>query len=139
MTTLTGFTIGFIQLVGIVMIMLNCSDHEIGVAVGLNGTARTAGGSIATAMYSTILTNKVQDILPGNVAEAVLPLGFPSTGLSDLILALFNGSQDLISQVPNVTLPVVGAASEAVRLSYSQGFKSVNLMFYFENSWFLLI
>jgi hypothetical protein len=105
------------------MVMLNCPDEDIGVAVGLNGTARTVGGAIATSMYSTILTNKVQDVLPGNVAKAVLPLEFPLTSLKPLILALLGGSPEAIAQVPGVTLPILGAATQAVKLSYSQGFR----------------
>jgi len=58
LTTLTGFSIGFIQLVGIVMIMLNCPDEDIGVAVGLNGTARTTGGSIATPSIAQFLQTR---------------------------------------------------------------------------------
>jgi hypothetical protein len=107
------------------MITLNCPDEDIGVAVGLNGSARSVGGSIATAMYSSILANKVKEVLPGNVAKAVLPLGFPVTGLKDLILALLSGSTTAIAEVPGATLPVLGAAGEAVKLSYSQGFRYV--------------
>jgi len=103
--------------------MLNCPDEDIGVAVGLNGTARTIGGSIATSIYSTILTNKVQNVLPGNVARAVLPLGFPLTSLKPLILALLSGSPEGIAQVPGATLSVLGAASQAVKESYTQGFR----------------
>lgn len=105
------------------MIMLNCPDEDIGVAVGLNGSARSIGGSIATAIYSTILTNKVQDVLPGRVAAAVLPLGLPITSLKPLILALLSGSTAAIEKVPGVTLPVIGAAAQAVKESYAQGFR----------------
>jgi hypothetical protein len=122
-TILTGLTIGFIQLIGIVMVMLNCPDEDIGVAVGLNGTARATGGSIATAIYSTILTNKVGNILPGNVAKAVLPLGFPLANLKALIEALLSGSPEAMLKVPGATLPILGAAGEAVKESYTQGFK----------------
>jgi hypothetical protein len=55
------------------MVMLNCPDEDNGVTVDLNGTARTVGGAIATSMYSTILTNKVQDVLPRNVASRTTP------------------------------------------------------------------
>jgi len=128
LTTLMGLSIGFVQLIGIVMITLNCPDKDLGVAVGLNGTARTTGGSIATAIYSTILTNKVKDNLPGNVAKAVLPLGFPVTSLKPLILALVSGSPEAVTKVPDITLPVLGAAGDAVKLTYYQGFKLVYLV-----------
>jgi Fungal trichothecene efflux pump (TRI12) len=98
------------------MVMLNCLDEDNGVAVDLNGTARTVGGAIATSMYSTILTNKVQDVLPRNVAKAVLPLGFPLTSLKSLILALVSGSPEATAQVPGVTLLIWGAATQAVKL-----------------------
>jgi hypothetical protein len=105
------------------MIMLNCPDEDIGVAVGLNGSARTIGGSIATAMYSTILSNKVQEVLPGNIAAAVLPLGLPISSLRPLIVAFLSGSTAAIEQVPGITLPVIGAAAQAVKESYAQGFR----------------
>jgi hypothetical protein len=85
------------------MITLNCPEEDLDVAVGLNGFFRSAGGSIATAIYTTILTNKVQNNLLGNVAKTVLPLGFSQANLKSLILALLSGSPEAIAQVPGST------------------------------------
>jgi hypothetical protein len=86
-----------------VIITLNCPKEDLGVVVGLNGFFRSAGGSIATVIYTTILTNKVQNNLLRNVAKAVLPLRFSPANLKSLILALLSGSSEAIAQVPGST------------------------------------
>ncbi|EXJ89071.1 hypothetical protein A1O3_02135 [Capronia epimyces CBS 606.96] len=123
LTTLTGFTIGFIQLTGIVMIILNSPDEDIGVAVGLNGSARTSGGSIATAIYSTILADRVKHVLPGMVAKAVLPLGLPATSLGPLLQVLASGDTAAATKIPGISLPILGAALEAFKEAYVKGFR----------------
>ena len=93
--------VGFVQLVSISMIILRCGDEYLGVAVGLAGTARLVGGAIATAIYTTVLGNKVEEVLPRKVAEAVIPLGFKQQNLSALIEALLSGSQ--VALMRNIT------------------------------------
>lgn len=120
---LNGFTLGFIQLVGIAMILLNCPDKDLGVAIGLKGTARTLGGSIATALYSTILANRVKDDLPRLIAEATLPLGLPVTSLKPLIIAMTSGHTASAMQIPGVTAAILSAAGMAFKQAYVEGFR----------------
>ncbi|EXJ89151.1 hypothetical protein A1O3_02215 [Capronia epimyces CBS 606.96] len=128
LTTLTGFAIGFIQITGTVMILLNCPDRDLGAAFGLNGTFRTSGGSVATAIYSTILSNRVKDVLPGLVSKATLPLGLPVTSLKPLLLALAAGGSASAAKIPGVTATVLAAAGQAYKEAYVKGFRLVYLV-----------
>ncbi|KAI9743989.1 MAG: hypothetical protein M1818_002723 [Claussenomyces sp. TS43310] len=128
LTTLAGLCVGCIQLVSITMIILRCPDQFIGVAVGLAGTARLVGGAIATAIYTTVLSNKVAQVLPANVAQAALVLDFPQQDLGTLIAALLSDSPSALTQVPGATPAVIEAASAAVTNSYVQGFRLIFLI-----------
>jgi hypothetical protein len=128
LTTLAGLSVGAVQLVSITMIILQVPDEFLGVAVGLAGTARFVGGAIATAIYSTVLSNKVAEVLPTNVAVAVIPLGFKQQNLASLIEGLMSGSEVELLAVAGISAPVILAASNAVKESYVEGFRHVTLI-----------
>jgi hypothetical protein len=124
LTTLVGLFVGAVQLVSITIIILQAPDEFPGVAVGLAGTARFVGGAIATAIYS----NKVAEVLPTNVAVAVIPLGFKQQNLATLIEGLMSGNEVELLVVPGISAPVILAASNAVKESYVEGFRHVTPM-----------
>ncbi|OCK86293.1 MFS general substrate transporter [Lepidopterella palustris CBS 459.81] len=123
-----GFTIGFVQIIGISMVILNAPDEDLGVAVGLVGTFRTLGGAIATGIYNAILANRVGDVLPKRFAAAVLPLGLPITSLESLIKAFASGSQAAMLAVPGVSPEILEAGAQAYKSSYASGFRLVYLV-----------
>lgn len=128
LTTLAGLSVGAVQLVSITMIILQVPDEFLGVAVGLAGTARFVGGAIATAIYSTVLSNKVAEVLPTNVATAVIPLGFKQQDLATLIEGLLSDSKAKLLAVPGISASVILAASNAVKESYVVGFRLIYLI-----------
>jgi hypothetical protein len=130
LSLLGGLSIGFVQIISISMIVLRVKDENIGIAVGLEGTFRLLGGSIATTIYSAIISAKVQKVLPTNVAEAVVPLGFPAAQLANLIPAVLSGSPTAIEKIPGVTLKIIGAAAAAVKESYAQAFRQVSTVYH---------
>jgi len=128
LVALAGFCVGCVNLISVTMIILRCRDEYIGVAVGLAGTARTVGGAIATAIYSTVLSNKVEEVLPTKVAESVVPLGFKLQDLSALIMALSSGSQTALMKVPGISPRIISSAVYAIKDSYAEGFKLIYLI-----------
>lgn len=63
--------------------------HEyIGVASALVTTARTVGGSVATAMYTSILRNKLAAFIPTYVAAPLAKVGVPPVAIPAVIHAL---------------------------------------------------
>lgn len=79
-------------------------------------------------MFYSILRTRVASDLPGRVARAVLPLGFPLTSLPTLLEGVTTSNQTLLALVPGVSPQIIGAAVEAVKLSYAAAFRSVSLL-----------
>lgn len=53
----------------------------------------------------------------------MIPLGLPLSSVGPFIGALLSGSKPAIMKVPGVTLPIVGAAVEALEGALAQSFK----------------
>ena len=63
--------------------------------------------------------------LPDNIAQAVLPLGFPSSSLEPLITDLATGHPEELESIPSITPEIIGAAVRALRLTFVDSFRAV--------------
>jgi hypothetical protein len=70
----------------------------------------------------------VAEVLPTNVAVAVIPLGLKQQNLATLIEELMSGSEVELLAVPGISAPVILAASNSVKESYVEGFRHVTPM-----------
>jgi len=107
---------------------LHVNQRDLGIASGLIGTFRTAGGSVGNAIYSTILHGVVDGQLASRISAAALSLGYPANDLSLLIPAVIetgSGIPGAYATVPGVTPAIEAATAEAFREAYSYAFKRV--------------
>lgn len=107
---------------------LNIPLRYLGIASGLIGTFRTAGGSVGNAMFSSILNNIVTEHLAKNIAEAGLANGLPLSSVSDLVTGTINnalGVPDSFMNVTGSTPAIESAAAMALRDVYAYAFKRV--------------
>ncbi|KAL2758524.1 hypothetical protein ACRALDRAFT_1075086 [Sodiomyces alcalophilus JCM 7366] len=100
---------------------------DIGVSQGVLGTMRLIGGAIATAIYTAILQNRFQEVMPENVAEAAAESGF-SGSLPDLITAAATNTAAALESISGVTEATVQAVLDAVKQSHAESFKLVYLV-----------
>lgn len=121
LTILGPFFVGFIELVSLALAPLFCAAQDIGLASGLLASIRSAGGSIAVAVYTTILNNRLGDTIPNNVLPAAEAAGLPESKAADLLAAV--SASDLSAFSESVQAAVAGALPTA----YSQAFKTVYL------------
>ncbi|OMP81990.1 hypothetical protein BK809_0006299 [Diplodia seriata] len=104
-------------------------QDELGVASGLIGTFRSAGGSIGNAVFSSILRSVTNRELGGNIAAAAIGAGFDPENLAALVPAVI---EDAVG-VPGVLQAVPGGVSEGVaeatkvafRETYAKAFRMV--------------
>ncbi|KAL1619388.1 hypothetical protein SLS54_006666 [Diplodia seriata] len=104
-------------------------QDELGVASGLIGTFRSAGGSIGNAVFSSILRSVTNRELGGNIAAAAIGAGFDPENLAALVPAVIENAVG----VPGVLEAVPGGVSEAVteatkaafRETYAKAFRMV--------------
>lgn len=83
-----------------------------------------AGGSIAVAVYSTILTNRLATTLPDVVGGAAVRAGLPTSQVPEVLEAASAGT---LARVPGITQSILAAVTEALPIAYSQAFKTVYL------------
>jgi hypothetical protein len=81
----------------------------------------------AASIYVSILTNRLTTTLPANVAPAALKAGLPSADLPALFAAIAAGTATAMEAVPGITPTVIAAVGDAVKVAYSQAFKTVYL------------
>jgi hypothetical protein len=117
-----------ITIIAYVIAGLNVPLRHLGVASGLIGTFRAAGGSVGNAFLSTIFKTVAEAQVPKRVIAAGLSHGLQESSLSLLIVATTNnavGVPGAFATVPGITPEIEGAASEAFKASYAYAFKRV--------------
>ncbi|KAL2825105.1 fungal trichothecene efflux pump [Aspergillus pseudoustus] len=105
------------------------SQEEIGSAGGLTGTIRLFFSTIATAVYNTVIRNRLNTTIPANVGPAATEAGLPSSSLDALITNLREGLPlNNSTLIPGVNGAVEEAARLAYRIAYSQAYRTVFLV-----------
>ncbi|KAF2651220.1 fungal trichothecene efflux pump [Lophiostoma macrostomum CBS 122681] len=123
-TILGPFFVGFIELAALSLAPLFCKAEEIGVSSGMLASIRAAGGSVAVAVYTTILTNRLSTTIPSIVGSAAVEAGLPESQPPEVLEAISAGT---IAKVPGLTQSVLAAITQALPTAYGQAFKTVYL------------
>ncbi|KAF2735572.1 fungal trichothecene efflux pump [Polyplosphaeria fusca] len=123
-TIMGPFFVGFIELAALALAPLFCKAEEIGVSSGMLASIRAAGGSVAVAVYTTVLTNRLSTTIPSVVGGAAIDAGLPESELPEVLAAVAEGT---VAKVPGITEAILGAIASAVPTAYSQAFKTVYL------------
>ncbi|KFH43588.1 putative MFS-type transporter-like protein [Hapsidospora chrysogenum ATCC 11550] len=114
---------GWAQYESIAFTQLGVKQIDLGVSGGLGGVARFAGGSLAQAVYTTILTNEMRSKAAKTVPAAAQALGLGEAESAQLLQAIATGASDVIAEIPGITDEIVGAASLAYKWAVAHGLK----------------
>jgi hypothetical protein len=111
--TLSQLSYGWAAYLSVTYTQLGVPQSMLGISGGLAGTARYAGGAVASACYSTAIANgiasKAKDLIP----KAALANGVSQESLSAVMTAAGTGVAGLMK------IPGVGTdAAEAIALAY---------------------
>ncbi|EON67352.1 hypothetical protein W97_06605 [Coniosporium apollinis CBS 100218] len=117
---------GWAQYESVAFTQLGVHQHDLGMSGGLAGVARYAGGSLAQAIYVSILTNTQSARAAATVPAAAVAAGLSSENAASLLAAFPLGSAAL-QAVPGVNAEILGAAGEAFKWSYAHGLKMTAL------------
>lgn len=124
LTILGPFCVGFIELASLALAPLFCKPSDIGLASGLLASIRSAGGSIAVAVYSTILSNRLATTIPANIGSVAVAAGLPESQVAALSAAIIGGK---IATFPGMTASIRAAVTAVLPTAYSQAFSTVYL------------
>ena len=123
-TIIGPFFVGFIELASLALAPLFCRAEDIGLASGLLASIRSAGGSIAVAVYSTILSNRSATTVPAAVTPAATAAGLPTDQIPGVIEAILAGT---FSQMTDISPAVKTAIAEVLPDAYAAAYKTVYL------------
>ena len=104
------------------------TQQEIGSAGGVTGTIRLFVSTIATAVYNTVVRNRLSSTVPANVGPAATRAGLPESSLAALIVALRAGKPLDSSTIPGLNDAVEAAARLAYRVATAQAYRTLFLV-----------
>ncbi|CAO2656026.1 Nn.00g048290.m01.CDS01 [Neocucurbitaria sp. VM-36] len=125
---LAGWTIGWGEVIAAIIVQYVVSDQDLGVAFSVISASRTIFGSIFTAAFIAVYTNKVPGYLASIVPERVLAAGLPETSLEALMTAAATANQTALLEIEGMTPELLRTTNVAVSDAYS---KSYAYVYYF--------
>ena len=117
-----------ITLLAYIIVGLHVNQKDLGVASGLIGTFRSAGGSVGNAIFNTILHGSVTSKLGPLISDAGISNGLDPSALSALVIATSSnaaGVPGAFAAVPGITPQIEAAAALAFREAYAYAFRRV--------------
>jgi len=116
------FSVGIIETCSLALAPLACKSEDLGVALGALGSIRSGGASVATAIFSTILDQKLKKLVPEKVTPAALAAGLPSASLTDLYTNLSAGT---LAKTPGINAGIIKAVMKADAVAAADSFNYV--------------
>ncbi len=101
-------------------------QQEIGTAVGVAGSARSAISTVASTIYNVVLTVRLGKTIPTVVPKAVLAAGLPPKSVAAYLEAIAaGGSTTALAAVQGLTPAVETAGALAYRQAYLQAYRTI--------------
>ncbi|KAI1046246.1 hypothetical protein LB505_009877 [Fusarium chuoi] len=107
---------------------LHVPHSHLGLAMGLLGTFRSAGGAVGNAIFNTIFQDKFKTYSGEEIAHAALQSGLNATDLGLIIPGTIQhnlGVPGALDAVPGMTPEIQDILRHAVRQAYGRAFQFV--------------
>jgi hypothetical protein len=116
------FSVGIIETCSLALAPLAVGSEDLGVALGALGSIRSGGAGVATAIFVTILVNKLASEIPALVSVAAVQAGLPESSLTALFAGLTAGN---FTGVPGITPQIIQATVTANSQAAANAFRYV--------------
>jgi hypothetical protein len=118
------FCAGWVEGLALTATTLTIPDqHDIGTACGFGGSIRFTITTIATTIYTTVLSSRVTTLLPRKISQAAVAVGLPSSSVAQVLSTVTAGTS--LAGIPGVSSPVAQAIDSASREAYAAAFRAV--------------
>jgi hypothetical protein len=124
---LTAMGYGYAQYLSISYIQLGADQTELGIAGGLAGVARYAGGAVAVTTFSTILGTSQASYAIDNVIPAAEAAG-ASPAVAEAVLAALPLGAAALEKVQGLTTAIAQAAGAEFVQSYVHAVRLVSTL-----------
>jgi len=118
---------GYMDTVGITITGIAIRDQaEIGTAVGLAGSMRSTVSTIAQVIYTTILTNRLQETIPQEVPRQLIAAGLPASSVPAFLDAIqVGGTPAAFAKVQGLTASIEAVGIAAYKLAAVHAYRTV--------------
>lgn len=125
---LSGLSVGYVELLALILVPFTVKPGDIGLASGFQSSCRGVSGTIATAIYSTVLANRNLKNIPVQVMKAATAAGLDSDVVPSVIAAAESGTEGAFDQIPGMTPAIESALEKAVRVANAMSFRTMFLV-----------
>ena len=95
---------GWMQIATTVFVQFGVKQMDLGLSMGIGGSSRYLGASLAEAIYTTILTNTQMKRAQATVAQAAIAAGL-SPEYADQVLAALTAGDSTLANLPGIVSP----------------------------------
>lgn len=99
-------------------------QQEIGTAVGMAGSIRSAISTVAASVYVVVLTNRLGETIPAEVPPAIVAAGLPASSVVPFLGAFATGD---FSGIKGLTPKILAAGVAAYKLASAHAYRTVFL------------
>ncbi|KAI1612560.1 fungal trichothecene efflux pump [Exophiala viscosa] len=99
-------------------------QQEIGTAVGMAGSIRSAISTVASSVYVVVLTNRLKTTIPAEVPKAVVAAGLPASSVVAFLTGFTTGD---FSNIPGLTPKILATGTAAYKLASAHAYSTVFL------------
>lgn len=104
-------------------------QQEIGTAAGIAGSSRSAISTVASTVYSVVLTARATETLSTQVPAKLIAAGLPASSVAEYMAAIAaGGSQKLLSKVQGLTPEILSQGATAYRYAYADAYRTIFLV-----------
>lgn len=104
-------------------------QQEIGTAAGLAGSSRSAISTVASTVYSVVLTARVTTTLSTQVPAKLIAAGLPVSSVADYMASIAaGGTEALLNAVEGLTPQILAEGATAYRYAYADAYRTIFLV-----------
>lgn len=119
------FFVGWVESIGLAMSGIIIDDQsQIGTAVGIAGTIRSAISTVASTIYVAILTNRLGATIPAQVPPALINAGLPADSVASFMAGITTGS---FEGIKGLTPQIIAVGTAAYKNASAAAYQTVFL------------
>ncbi|PGH28269.1 hypothetical protein AJ80_00160 [Polytolypa hystricis UAMH7299] len=123
---LVQFSYGWAAYLSVTYTQLGVPQEMLGMSGGLAGTARYAGGAVASACYSTALANGLAKKGAELIPKAAMEAGVPQA-VFDQVVAAAASAESVLAKIPGLDRAMIDAVRGAYKESVAYGLRNTAL------------
>lgn len=100
-------------------------QKEIGIAVGIAGSFRSAISTVWSTIFVAVLSNRLTSTVPAAVGPAAISAGLPASSITSLLAALAAGTEAAFGTVKGLTPEIRQVVEVAYRNGEASAYRTI--------------